>query len=369
VRKRAFLFLLMLLLTGGCGSGKKPRFTKEQLADIPFPQRNGLPEGSGGFVLAVGYKTITADEIVMPLSAELSSTAQSSTFEVFSQQARERIDQVVTTRILNVLLYNEARKEAGEATEEAVEKLAEQQLQRFFDNFGGDVAKANEALKQMGMTRRSYKEYQKMMILNQSYAASKVPDNISITYGELLERYNEMKDESFSQEATIKFQLIDIEVARLQVTDANQSRRQSARDLADKLMRRMQAGEDVDKLAEEHQGVSLRIYNEPVRPESLMEPYDICAAQAEKMTAGEISPPIETETGERIFIIKLEEKRSEGFKPLEEVHRQIEKQIIAERRQKAVDELEAELLQQAEVGEKDAFVDFCLKKIYRMSNQ
>ena len=365
--KCAVLFMSGLLLAGGCGPSKKPRFTKEQLANIPLPQKSGLLESSSGFALAVGGETISADQIALSLLEDLRPAAQSSTFEQFKEQASEKIEQVITTRILNILLYKEAKKDAAEGVHEALEKLAEAEVKRFFESFGGDVAKANEKLRQLGMNRQGYKEYLKMMILIQSYTASKVPDSMPITYSELLKCYNDMKEESFATEATIKFHLIDIEVAALDVAEPNKNRMQFARDLANELRKRMVSGEDFDKLAEAYSGVSLRIFNEPVQPESLAEPYNICAAEAEKMKSGEISRPIEA--SERIFIMKLDGKKAKGFTPLEEVQRQVEEKIIADRRQKAVEELEAKLLQQASISEKDAFVHFCLKEIYRMSNQ
>ncbi len=368
MRKWAFLFLSMLLLIDGCGSGKKPRFTEEELANIPFPQRDGLPECSGGFVLAVGSETITADEMVLSLAPDFKQVARSSTFEQFKERARAQIEQIITVRILNILLYSKAKKQAGEGIGEALEELAEAEVERFFAGFGGDDAKANEALKEKGMNRQSYKGYLKMVILNQSYMASKVPDNKSITYSELLECYNEVKNE-FAQQAVIKFWLINIKVAALELTDPNQNRQQQAQKLADELMGRIWAGEDFSRLAEGYSGVSFIDHSDGVRPESLAKPYDILVVEAETIKPGQITGPIKTETGEHIFIMKLQERRLKGFKPLEEVQKQVEEKIIADRRKKAATEIEAELLQQAALDEKDEFVDFCLKKIYRMSNQ
>jgi len=371
------LSFCILFLAVGCGSGDKPRFTKEELVNIGFPQRGSVPESCGGFVLAVGGETITSDEITqsvikrngvfVPLIESVRPISQKNDFEQFKEQARGQVEQVVTTRVLNILLYKEARREAGEDIDEALDKLAEAEVREFITRFGGDDARANEALEQMGMSRQSYKEYLKMVILNQSYVASKVADNRPITYSELVECYDEMKDEFFAKPATIKFRLIDIKIAALGVTDPNQDRQKFARELADELIGRIMAGEDFGRLAEEYLGVSLRVYKEPVQPESLVEPYHTCAVEAEKMKPGEVSAPIEA--GGHIFIMKLEEKQPKGYRPLEEVQKEVEERIISERRQKAEDALEAELLQQVAVGKKEAFVDFCLKKIYRISNE
>lgn len=367
MRKCVFLFVSVLLLTGGCGVKPKPRFTKEELERMPFPQGTGLPQSSGGFVLAVGDRTISDKEIVSHLLEDLRPTAQSNTFAQFEEQAREQVEQVITTKILNLLLYREARKHGDEGTMEAVEKLTEAEMRRFFAGFGNDLTKANEALKQMRMNRQSYREYVKMTIFIQSYSASRVPSNVPITYSELVDYYNQMKDQFFARPAKIRFRLLDIDIAALEVTDRNQDRRQFARNKADNFVRQIQVGEDPGKLEDKASGIWFSDHSNGVRPESLREPYDILAVEAEKMRPGETRAVV-SETGERIFVIKLDGKELKGYKPLEEVQEQLEDKIIADRRQKAVDELQAKLLRQVPVSERNAFVDLCLKKIYRVSN-
>jgi len=375
VRKCAFLFVSVLLLTGGCGRTDKPRFSKEELARMPFPQRSGLPECSGGFVLSVGGETITSDEIIrsiirrkgvfVPLIESLRPIAQNNDREQFKEQARPQVEQVLNSKLSRILLYQRAKEQAGEGVDEALEKLAEEEIRT---RFGRDDAKVNAALKQMGMNRQSYKQDLKMMILNQSYIASKIRDNRPITYSELLECYNEMKDE-FVQPAVIKFRLIDIKVAELEESDPNQDRQQLARDLANKLVGRIRAGEDIGELYEKYSRVSFVDHSGGVEPNNLGEPYDILVAVAKKIEPGQVPEPIETRTGEHIFIMKFDGEQPKSFKPLKDVQREVKKKIISDRRQKAMDELEAELLRQAPLGEKDAFVDFCLEKIYRMVNE
>ena len=375
MRKCAFLFVSVLLLTGGCGGTDKPRFSKEELARMPFPQRGGLPECSGGFVLSVGGETITSDEIIgsiirrkgvfVPLIESLRPIAQKNDREQFKEQARPQVEQVLNSKLSRILLYQRAKEQAGEGVDEVLEKLAEEEIRT---RFGRDDAKINAALKQIGMNRQSYKQDLKMMILNQSYIASKIPDNRPITYSELLECYNEMKNE-FVQPAVIKFRLIDIKVAELEVSDPNQDRQQLARDLANKLVGRIRAGEDIGELYEKYPRVSFVDHSGGVQPKNLGEPYDILVAVAEKIEPGQVPEPIETRTGEHIFIMKFDGEQPKNFKPLKDVQREVKNKIISDRRQKAMDELEAELLRQAPLSEKDAFVNFCLEKICRMVNE
>ena len=366
MRKCVFL-LALLVLFSGCGGGKKPKYSEEELAAIPFAPKTGLPKASGGFVLAVGGETITADEMVLPFIEDFKPLAKRSSFEQFKLRARGDLERVLIIKVSDILLYQEAKKDAGEQFDEAVEKAAETEVRKFIVGFGGDYARAEEALKQGGMDWRSFKEYQKKVILTQSYIASQLPKAGPITYTEMVDTYNEMKDEFFSTEAMLKFRLIDIEAGELEVADANQSRLEQAKELAGELVRRLRAGEDFGKLAEKHSGVSFIDHSEGVQPESLEKPYDILAAEAERLKPGQIAEPIEA--GEHIFIMKLEEKQSKSFKSLEKVQGEVEATILFGRRKKAVDRLAAKLWRQAALSNMDAFIDFCLEKIYRMSNE
>ena len=370
MRKYAFLTVLVLLLAGGCGSSDKPKFTKEEMVRIPLPQRSGLPECSGGFVLAVGGQTITSDEVVMPLLEHFRPIAQRSDFERFKEQAQPALERILTSKISNILLYQQAQRQAGEQVDEALEKAAEAEVRRFVVSFEGDYAKAEETLKEMGMDWASFREYQKKMILSQSYIASKLPANSPITYSELMDCYNGMKEKFFIRPTMLKFRLIDIQIARLEVTDPNQNRQQQAKQLANDLVRRLQAGEDFSALAKQYSHGHRAMFGglwKPLQPQSLAEPYDILALEAGKIESGQIAGPIETD--EHIFIMKLEEKRAKSFEPFEKVQREVEAKINFDRRKKAIDELDAKLAQQVALSEKDAFVDFCLEKIYQMNNQ
>jgi len=363
VRKCVFL-LALLVLFSGCGGGKKPKYTEEELAKIPFAQRTGLPKASGGFVLAVGDETITADEIVLPLIEDFRPFAQRSSFEQFKEEARPGLERFLITMVSDILLYQQAKEHTG-VDEEALEKAAEREVRKFVVSFGSDYARAEEALMQDGMDWQSFKEYQKKVILTQSYIASQLPKVRPITYSELVDCYNEMKDEFFSIQAMLKFWLIDIEAAKLEVADANQSPLEQAKRLANELMGQIQAGKDPSKLAEKRSGVSFIDHSDGVRPGSLEKPYDILVTEAEKIKPGQIAGPIEA--GEHIFIMKLEEKQTKSFRLLEEVQKEVKAKILSDRWREAVGELTANLVQQAALSNMDAFIDFCLEKIYRLS--
>lgn len=98
---KCWFLLLPVFLVVGCGSGDEPKLTEEELAKIPFAQREGLPEASGGFVLAVGGETVTADEIVLPLIEGFRPMARSTDFEQFKQRARGELERILLSKISN----------------------------------------------------------------------------------------------------------------------------------------------------------------------------------------------------------------------------------------------------------------------------
>jgi len=369
----------LLFFIGSCAERGGSTFTDAELERVSLAQRIKLVEQAGGLVLIVGGEPITSDEIinypveqgeaVVPLIDVLRPAAQISNLEQFKKQARARIDEIVTNKISDILLYHLAKTRVGENIDEALEKAAEAEMRRFVLSYGGDEAKADEKLEQMGLDRKSFKKQQKRLILAQSEIMSKFSNNSPITYRELTDCYDRMKDEFFVVPGTVQFRLIDIQPAKLNITDPNEDRRELARGLADELLERLRGGEDFGELAKQYSHGHRRQFGGlwmSLQPQSLAEPYDVLVNEIEKTEPGEITGLIETE--EHIFIMKLEDKRLKSYKPLEDVQRQVEQKIISDRWVNVVDKLNAGLTKNAAFGEKDEFIDFCLDKIYRQES-
>lgn len=360
VRKYVFLTTLALFLYG-CQTGDKSDSIEKST------QKTDPQKPSDGLVLTVADETITSDEIITAASELLRPIAQSSDFENFKQQAEPQLEEMITARVSNILLYQEAKKNTSEGIDQILERPAEAKIRKYIMDFGGDYAKAEEALKQQGMDWASFKEYQKKLILTEYYLGSLLPRAAPITYSELLARYNQMKDESFVVLAAVKFQLIDIEPAKLRITDPNQDQLEQARKLANELLKQIKAGRNFPDVAKEHNGVSFAAHSKPVQPESLK--YSILADEAEKLVPGDISGLIETPQQDHIFIMKLQEKHPKGYEPFEKVQRKVEAKIISERRKQAQDKILTRLRRQAEHEISDEFTEFCLQKIYENNNK
>ncbi len=375
----AVLCFSALLLAGGCGE-KSATLTDAELEQIAITEKIQTVEKAGGLVLVVGGDTITSDEVLSASSDRYGETktvvellkpiAKDNDPNRFRELAKGPLRDVVLGRISGVLLYQRAKREVGKNATEALDTMAEKELRKYVLKYGGDEAKADEALRAMGMDRKKFKEEHKKLVITQSYIASKLSYKRPVTYGELVEYYEKHKNELFHREAKLKFRLIDIDILKVPVKSLDENRVEAARKLGEELAKRARAGEDFAKLAEEYSHDYRRAFGglwPEVQPDSFAEPYTALAEMAEQVNPGEIAGPVET-VG-HIFLMKLEGKQSVGYEPLEKVQGQVNERILADRQNEAVRKLNDRLLREAAIGETDEFIDFCLNKIYAMSRE
>lgn len=361
------LILMAIVFLVGCS--EEPKYTAEQLAAMPLAKRDGLPEPSGGFAFAVGDQTVTADEVIGPVFEKLSQAAQKMDFEKFRKAAGPVIEQEIVNRISDAILYSRAKADAGEQIDTELDRAVNTEVRRFVTNFGGDYAKAEETLRQMGMDWGKFEEYQRRRILSQSYIAQQMPKESPITYSEMLTVYNKTKDVLYTAPGVLQFRLIDIEPAKLRDIDPNRPLLEQARALAGQIAGRIKLGGDFEEMAKKYSN-GYRAYAgglwRKLDPESLKAPYDLLIAEAAKIKPGEVTGPIETEG--HIFIMQLVEYQPKSVEPFEKVQNQVKAAISAGRLRQYFEKFNSELLQQASAAEKARFVDFCVRKIYIMSN-
>jgi len=372
------LSILILVLFGGCDGGNS-RLTEAEQERRALAQRIELVEAEGGYVLMIGGETLTSDEIInsrtqinqlfISPKKYFSPVAQNSDFEQFKKRAGEQLEGIIMDKISNILFYQHIKRQAGGNIDEGLEKTAQNEYRKFVLGFGGDQARAEDELVLRQMDKKSFIEQQKKAILIQWYMASKFPYNRPVTYNELVDCYNRIKDKYYAKAAKIRFRLIDIQPAKLEVADPNEDRWQLGKVWANKLLELIKSGEDFGELAKRYSYGNWKDFGglwRPVQPSSLAAPYDVLAAEADKMEPGDVAGPIVTK--ENIFIMKLEEKQIAGYKPFDDVQEQVKEKVLLDRRGEIIDKLNAEIRREAKLSSADRFVDFCLEQIYRISN-
>lgn len=364
-----WILVLTLLLAAGCTSSSKPRFTEDEIKNIPLVEKENLPEASGGFVLSIAGDTLTSNEVVAPLVESYRELAQARTQEQFRTQALPGVKISIINKIANILLYKEAKKELGDKADEMIEKAVKTETRKFIASFNGDYSKAEEELKNMGMDWGEFRQYQEKMILSQSYLAKQLPDDKKpIMYSELKEYYQKNK-EKFALKGLVRYRLIDIDINKLQLTDLNQDRSKQGEKIADEILTKIKAGEDFGQLAKEYSNGPWA-YKGGLREQetmgSLAAPYDILTKMVDQLKPGQVTEP--ATKGGHIFILKLEEKVDPSFEPFESVQKKLEAMITYDRQKEAINKLNDKIVEQAKLTDLDRFIDFCLNRIYLQGN-
>lgn len=359
--------IVLGLIGSGCSGQKKGKFTEEEMEAIPLAQRTGLPAPTGGMVLAVNQQTIRAEEIVSQLNEEVARAAQQMDSARFSRLVRPAIERVVMSKVTDLLIYQKAKMKAPEGIDAALDEAVEKEINRFVAGFDGNYGEAQKTIAQMGYTWDTYRDYQRRFLLTSAYVSEQMSSERPITRAELMDRYQEMKEEHFSWDTTIHFRVIDLVAEKMESTFIEEGEtRQAARlRLANSIMDRLRSGQSFSGLAKAyshgHRAMRGGDWGE-VTAGSLADPYSVLEEQAMKMEPGEIFGPIEA--GEHLFILKLEEKKVGGYEPFEEVKDRLEAQIRMEERREKFDEMMGELIRAAKISDLEAFVDFCVQRAY-----
>jgi hypothetical protein len=331
----------LFILGAGCGN-KRSALTPEEAKRMTLAQKPQRLDQ-----LIVCGETITWENVMMappeqrgnvPLLKEgLEKLAQEAPRAQFLDQARPVVQQRVQRLIRDIVLAKQGERELGKKLESGkLDALAERELRRFIVEHGSNGAAADAALQEMGMNRTTYKEYVKRQSLKQYVIAAKDIRNDPITYGDLVARYEELKDRYYLQPGVVQFRLIDIQPARMELADANEDPVDKAQSWAAALRQRIDGGEDFAELV---------------------------GKVVQAMKPGEVAGPLETYG--HVFLVKLEEKQEPRYQPLSEVQEEVRENIVDERARKMERDLLAEVTQQIALADTDRFVDYCLERMYR----
>ena len=376
-------WIAVLFLLCGC-SPDKNKLTEAEKERIALAQEVELVQAGGGLVLMVEGDALSSDEVLdaaiggygpqadTSLLESLKPLARNTSLDEFKKQARPYVEDILIGKISGILIYQHAKRETEDNAQinAVIDGLVEKEWREYVLRFGGDVAKADAELIAKGTDRKKFKENYRKSFTTQALIASKFPKDEPVTYRQLLDCYDHIKDDMFARRATIVFRLIDIDVLKLGIGESGESPLDRAKSLAVDLMKRIRAGEDFGELAKQYSHGYKKAAGglwDPVSPDSLARPYDQVAKATETIEVGQIAGPIDA-VG-RIFIVKLEERNPAGYEPFEQVQRTVDRVLRAERENAIMRDIGMKYMDRASEGKTDEFMNFCMEEIYKRSNE
>ena len=363
--------LAVLLLAAGCSDKiEQGKYTAEQMKTIPFPDRYNLPTPAGGMSLNIESETITMKELAISLEEKLKPLAQQGDQMAFIQAARPAFREALRNRVTDILLYKEAKKKSPETIDDALDKAVESEMSRFLASYGNNRAVAENTLRAMGYDWKTFRDFQKRMILTQSYLSKEFSDKRPITHSELLDYYNQHLSQ-YCRDGMVQFRLIDIIAKKLppELIEPNETPQQAAERLAALVMDKLKQGEDFGKLAQQYSQGPLASSGGLWRPitvggGSLPAPYDMLESKALAMEPGQVAGPLAV--FDHLFIVKLEKKQDANCQPFEEVQDAIEQQFQFEFRKEQYMKLIDRLTSRVDMQQMEQFLNQCIVDAYAM---
>jgi hypothetical protein len=364
-------WVAVLFLAAGCGDKvEQGKFTAEQMKTIPFPDRVNLPAPAGGMSLNVESETITMKELAISLEEKLKPLAQQGNQAAFTQAARPVFREALRNRVTDILLYKEAKKKAPESIDDALDKAVESEMSRFLASYGNNRAVAENTLRTMGYDWKTFRDFQRRMILTQSYLSKEFSDKRPVAHSEMTDYYAQHRSQ-YCREGTVQFRLIDIIAQKLpsQLMDPNETAQQAVERLTVLIMDKLKKGEDFGKLAEQYSQDPLASSGGLWRPitvgaGSLPAPYEILEQKAVTLEPGQVAGPLAAK--DHLFIIKLENKADASCQTFEEVQNAIEQQFQYEFRKEQYMKLINRLTSRVDSLQMEQFLNQCIADAYAM---
>ena len=371
----ATVLLAVVLLCIGCNRRNKyGKYTEEEMQQIGLAQKYNLPAPSGNsMVLGIHSETISSEEILDISQKTLQPAAGQMAEAEFTAQARPFVRDIVRGKVTDILLYQQARKSAPDTIDDMLDKAVDSEVTRFVASYDNNYALAESKIKEMGMDWRSFKEYQKKMIMTQSYLSSTIKDEKRFSQRQLRDYYAQNKDEVFCREGEVGFSLIAIWPEELTVEQVaeGETLQAAAKRIAGELINEIKGGADFAELAKQYHGDLATIGGKvlPIEPgtNAMPEPYNSLEAHAVQMQLAQIEGPIEIDG--HLFVLKLDALVVADCKSFDEVKQLIEQQLLFQYNRQQYDELVNKLVMNTDLAELDHFTEFCVNQAYKRWGQ
>jgi len=367
--------LAVFLALGATGTQPYARATIPPAAD-PNNSRPDTPQltppeaapAIAGTILRVNSDVITSAEILNLCRNQLAELAQSLDKQTFLTRAQPILLKITTAEVYNLLLYQQAQQDLKrlENADEIIAAQMAQQRKTLIAQYGGSEARAQaELAAQDSSIEQQLQSLRREMIIA-AYRQARFDPTFEITRAQIWQYYRAHRKEDYSQEPTIRFQLIDIPVKAFLPKDSPQQSysqrqlsdaRRKAAQMSQAAWETIQNGADFGDVAKDF---SHGIYRDlgglwrPRNPDTLTAQYKPVVAALAQIKPGQCSGIIETP--DHFFITKLIDRRPASVVPFTQAQVEIAQKLRDLRWMRFRQKLAKELLEKSTIGDLQQFV-------------
>lgn len=302
--------LVSLLIYGAGLTVSAPMFAIGSSIDGRF--ENGIVAEVEGRIITVG----DVRRRLEPLLPQIANAVSSQ--EEFESQIEMIEDEIIQTLVDEVLIV---RDFYSDEKRQIPRSIVENEMQeRLVNEFDDDRAKFLAYLKSIGKTRAEYRQMIKEDIVVSWMRGQNRKSQSIVSPIKIENYYTENRDQYFEADG-VHLRLILLK----QIADENQS---ILNQTAETIMTRLKNGASFADLAKEFSQDSRRAQGGDWGWIARTDLREELANAAFALDSGEFSEPIKL--GKEIFILKVEEKRLAGIRPLDEVREDIEAKLAAQ---------------------------------------
>jgi hypothetical protein len=162
----------------GCTEAGKSDVNETVLKAVkPQTDFSNMPLPAGGIVLSIESTAITADELIAPIKPQLDALAAQYAYEQFRTKAKTALGNLLMQKITDIKLYEKAKAALPENIDQTIiDKIVEQEVQKFIARYGGNYSTVEQMLKKMGTTWQDFHEQQRRAVLVQSFLSEEMKD-------------------------------------------------------------------------------------------------------------------------------------------------------------------------------------------------
>ena len=189
----------------------------------------------------VNGEVITREDILGPIRPQMQAWRKEYTPEAFESRCRQVINMRLREAISRRLVVQEAKAKLSEEEKKQIDSTLGRTVKNLASE-AGSAMQLEEKLKSEGSSLSEEQERQRDQLMVQRYLRSKIAPTVHITHSELLDAYNQVRDERYVQPTRVRLGLVAIQKSQSpSVTEA--------RAVAEAVQKRASAGEDFGRLA------------------------------------------------------------------------------------------------------------------------
>ncbi len=258
-------------------------------------------------IILVNDETVTIAEVLYPIHDKILKARGEQTKRGSRELLERWVRQQVQEEVGTILVHQKAIAKLDDSQKEQVEKAADREVEsRVARDYGGSLARLEHELAQYGVTKERFREALKRRLVVRQYSFETFAPQNTLRRDELIRYYEEHTDQ-FSSRETREFWLIEAPFEKFldegQAWETASNRERARAKLG--AVRHIRAA---------HEALAARSFEDVAKEfsrgpnaedggawgaigEPLKKPYDELSKRIFEMSSGQVTEPIEAETG------------------------------------------------------------------------